>query len=156
MAMMSLQEISDRLEIQELLGKYAHAVDSCDWELYRSVYTEDAIIDYTTFGAPVGTVDEIIDFLAAAMPHMKSTQHAVMNITLKIDGDTASGRTICYNPMVREVDGKESVSIYGLWYNDTFVRTADGWKFKTRSEEKSYILTQDALAAAPMTVAEVS
>jgi hypothetical protein len=29
--MLSLQEISDRLEIQDLLARYSHAVDQRDW-----------------------------------------------------------------------------------------------------------------------------
>src|ERR1700722_2500798 len=150
--MMTLQEISDRLEIQDLFGKYAHAVDTCDWDLYRSLYTEDAIIDYSTFGAPVGTVVEIAAYLAGHMANFKSAQHAVMNIMLTIDGDTATGHTICFNPTVREVDGEERVTIAGLWYDDTFVRTAAGWRIKSRSQDRSYLLTQESLAPKPVTV----
>src|ERR1700751_881744 len=43
---MDLQRISDELEIATLLTRYARAVDSRDWDLYRSVFTDDAHIDY--------------------------------------------------------------------------------------------------------------
>ncbi len=52
--MLSLQEISDRLEIQELLVRYSHAVDTRDWEAFEHVFTEDAVIDYTEMGGPRG------------------------------------------------------------------------------------------------------
>ncbi len=39
--------ISDEEQIHDLLYTYAHAVDSKDWELYRSCFSETAEIDYT-------------------------------------------------------------------------------------------------------------
>ncbi|NLA35991.1 MAG: nuclear transport factor 2 family protein, partial [Actinobacteria bacterium] len=67
-------------------------------------------------------------------------QHLVANPLLTIDGDTASGRTMCFNPMVSPSEniGDQNVFFCGLWYLDTFVRTEEGWKFTSRSEEKSF------------------
>lgn len=48
---MDLQRIGDELEITALLNRYARAVDTKDWDLYRSVFTEDAHIDYSSAGA---------------------------------------------------------------------------------------------------------
>ena len=45
---------SDELEITALLYRYARAVDTKDWELYRSVFTDDAHIDYSSAGADRG------------------------------------------------------------------------------------------------------
>ena len=47
---MSLEEISDRLEIQDLLVAYSYAIDSRDWAALDDVFTPDAHIDYTVFG----------------------------------------------------------------------------------------------------------
>ncbi len=58
-------DIEDQIEIQRLLTRYARAVDTKDWELYRSLFTEDAILDYSS--APLGNVgprDEITDWLS--------------------------------------------------------------------------------------------
>ncbi|WP_207917165.1 nuclear transport factor 2 family protein [Rhizobium sullae] len=46
----SLQEISDRLEIEELLVRYCYAVDDRDWKAYRNVFTLDAVLDDTATG----------------------------------------------------------------------------------------------------------
>jgi 3-phenylpropionate/cinnamic acid dioxygenase small subunit len=43
--MMSVQEISDRLEIEQLLVRYCHAIDERDWDAYRAVFTNEAVID---------------------------------------------------------------------------------------------------------------
>ena len=43
----SLQDLSDRQEIQELLAAYSYAIDFRDWDALDDVFTEDATIDYT-------------------------------------------------------------------------------------------------------------
>ena len=45
-AMFSLQEISDRLEIQQLLVDYSTAIDQRRFDDLDRVFTEDAYIDY--------------------------------------------------------------------------------------------------------------
>jgi hypothetical protein len=42
---MSMQEISDRLEITDMLTRYCYAVDDRDWNAYRDIFTADAAID---------------------------------------------------------------------------------------------------------------
>ena len=137
--MLSLQEISDRLEIQDLLVRYSHAVDSRDWDAFERVFTEDAVIDYTEMGGPRGGVKETRAFLESAMPMFSSFQHMIANTVLELDGDTARARTICHNPMVLDRgEGQTHVFFCGLWYRDVLVRTPHGWRIKDRYEERAY------------------
>jgi 3-phenylpropionate/cinnamic acid dioxygenase small subunit len=137
--MMSLQEISDRLEIQELLIRYSHCVDTHDWDGWETVFTPDAVIDYTEMGGPRGSVKETRAFLESTMPMFSSTQHMLGNTVLEFDGDEVRARTICHNPMVLDREGKPHLFVCGLWYRDVLVRTPDGWRIKDRYEERSYI-----------------
>ena len=73
------------------------------------------------------------------MAVFKSTQHMISNIMLEIDGDTATGRTLCHNPMVLGKGDEEHVFVCGLWYIDKLARTADGWRIRERSEERSFV-----------------
>ena len=136
--MLSLQEISDRLEIQDLLARYSHAIDRRDWDALDDIFTHDAMIDYTAMGGARGTLPEIKTYLAAALAYFIGFQHLVATSALTITGDTAVARTICHNPMIIEVDGAEWPFFCGLWYNDTLVRTQNGWRIRERIEEKSY------------------
>ncbi|HEX5268369.1 MAG TPA: nuclear transport factor 2 family protein [Acidimicrobiales bacterium] len=137
--MLSLQEISDRLEIQDLLVRYSHAVDSRDWDAFEKVFTADAVIDYTEMGGPRGGVKETRAFLESAMPMFSSFQHMIANTVLELDGDTARARTICHNPMVLDRgEGQTHVFFCGLWYRDVLARTPEGWRIKDRYEERSY------------------
>ena len=135
--MLSLQEISDRLEIQDLLIAYSHAIDLRNWDELDDVFTPDAVIDYTEMGGPRGTLDSIKAYLAETLSRFPSYQHLVATTKIVFDGDRAEGRTVCHNPMV--LDDKERVMWCGLWYRDRFVRTPAGWRIADRYEERCYI-----------------
>jgi len=139
--MLSLEEISDRLEINDLLVRYSHHLDRGDWDgLRREVFTPDAVIDYSELGGSVGDLEETLAFLSSAMPMFKSYQHLVANSVVEIDGDEATARTICFNPMVFEKPGGDEHVFYcGLWYVDRLVRTPEGWRIAARREERSYV-----------------
>jgi hypothetical protein len=145
---LTLQEVSDRLEINDLLVAYSHAIDFRDWDALDDVFAPDGIIDYTEMGGTRGNLEETKEFLRGAMQLFTKFQHMQATTKLSIDGDVASGKTICHNPMVFDLGGGETqVMFCGLWYRDTFVRTPDGWRIKERYEERGYFYNApDALA----------
>jgi len=54
-------------------------------------------------------------------------------------GDTATARTVCFNPMeVPLPQGGSQVMFLGLWYLDKLVRTPAGWRISERVEESCY------------------
>ena len=136
---MSIEEISDRMEIQDLLVRYCYAVDHRDFDDLANVFTADAIIDYSVYGGSVGNPTETIAYLKEAMPMFASFQHMVSTSQIQIDGDTAKVKTICHNPMVMPMGEQTAVFFCGLWYIDEMVRTAEGWRITKRVEEKSYM-----------------
>jgi SnoaL-like domain len=137
---LSLQELSDRMELNDLIVRYSTAVDRRDWDLYETLFTDDATIDYTEAGGIRGDRVTVRNWLAEVMPNFPGFQHMISNSEITLAGDTASGRTMLFNPMVlSKPDGGTHVAFVGLWYNDNFVRTADGWKFSSRYEEVSWM-----------------
>ena len=99
MSVMSAREISDRLEIDDLLTRYATAVDAKDWDLYASCFTADAFIDYTAAGGIKGTLPEVKKWLSEVMALFPVTQHLVGNRVIAVDGDRATSRSAFFNPM---------------------------------------------------------
>jgi SnoaL-like domain len=136
---MSLQEMSDRMEIQDLMVRYSYAIDSRNWDALDDVFTPDAFIDYSVFGGSTGDLPSTKEFLASAMPMFGSLQHMVSGTTITIDGDTAETRTQCHNPMTIGDGDDADLMVCGLWYVDKLVRTAEGWRIKERIEEKVYM-----------------
>ncbi|OBF32742.1 hypothetical protein A5719_27900 [Mycolicibacterium peregrinum] len=135
--MLSLAEISDRLEIQQLLIDYSTAIDRRLFDDLDAVFTSDAYIDYRAMGGIDGRYPEVKAWLAEVLPNFPAYAHMLGNFDVGIDGDKASSRTICFNPMV--LPGLEQQVLFcGLWYEDEFVRTADGWRMSRRVETKCF------------------
>lgn len=142
---MDLQELADKIEIHELLARYARGVDTKDWPLYRSVFTPDATIDYTSAGAVAGTRDEVAAWLETGFVHIPMTQHFISNVEIDIDGDRARVRAMFYNPM--QLPGMDAMSRCGGYYHHDLVRTADGWKSARLVEENLWFENQPGAAA---------
>ena len=98
--MLSLAEISDRFEIQQLITDYSTAIDTRRFDDLDAVFTEDAYIDYTALGGIEGSYPEVKAWLAEVLPNFPMYAHMLGNFSVRIEGDTASSRTICFNPMV--------------------------------------------------------
>ena len=149
-AMMSLQEISDRLEIQDLFARYCFAIDERDWDALDGVFTPDARIDYSETGGAAGTLAQIKAWLPMALERFPMFQHMVATTKLDLDGDEARARTILFNPMVhRNTAGEEQVFFIGLWYRDRLVRTPDGWRIAERHEDMGWSHNVPPMAAVP-------
>jgi hypothetical protein len=143
---LSLQEISDRLEIQDLVWRYSEIIDAKDFDKLRDdVFTPDAFIDYSTFGGSKGDLETTIAFLHKAMKIFPAHQHLNANIQVKLDGDTATGRVMCFNPQelaAKKGDDEGHIFFCGLWYIDKYLRTDAGWRITNRVEEKSYVFNR--------------
>jgi hypothetical protein len=138
--MLRLQEISDRLEIQQLMTDYASAIDRRQFDELDRVFTPDAYIDYRAMGGIDGRFPQVKAWLSQVLPAVfASYQHMNGNLSIRFDGDGATSRMICFNPMVIEVPGKGRRTLFvGLWYEDVLLRTADGWRISERREQKCF------------------
>lgn len=135
----TLQTLSDHHEIRELIVDYATAIDAKDFDALDAIFTPDAYIDYRAMGGIDGRYPEVKAWLGSVLPAFPNYQHMVGNISIRLDGDAARSRTICFNPMeVALPDGGTQVIFLGLWYVDRFVRTAHGWRMVERVEERCY------------------
>jgi ketosteroid isomerase-like protein len=137
---LSIEELSDRAEIDQLLARYCHALDERNWDALREVFTPDAIHDDTVAGGFRGGVEVKIEFLKQALGKVLISQHIVSTTLLELRGDTAYARSVCQCPMVVDLgDGRTQVFFQGLWYHDVLVRTPAGWRISERVERNYYV-----------------
>jgi hypothetical protein len=137
--MLSLQELSDRFEIQALSVRYANAIDAADFDALDQVFTADARIDGSAMGSIAGTYAEFKAFIRDALPRFGGYLHLVGNFDIVLDGDRATGRVACLNPMEVILEGgRRQVMLLGMWYLDTYVRTPTGWRIAERGRAKSF------------------
>ncbi|HEY3703272.1 MAG TPA: nuclear transport factor 2 family protein [Acidimicrobiales bacterium] len=133
------QEIADRIEIDDLLTRYATAVDTRDWDLYQTVFTPDALIDYTSSGGIRGELAEVTKWLSDALSGFSMSQHLVTNRDIRVAGDTATSRSYFYNPMGRtKRDGTLDLMFVGGYYRDQLRRTGDGWRIAERIQDTAW------------------
>jgi hypothetical protein len=112
--------IEDIIELEQLLAKYAVGMTQDDIESVIEVFTADGT--YSAFGDTYALVD--FPRLVAAAPKglfMCGTP------ALQLDGDTGSGKQpLCF------IDQTNHHMRIG-YYTDSYVRTSNGWRLKTRS-----------------------
>lgn len=115
-----MASIDDLVEIQQLLAKYAVTITRGDIEGLVSVFTPDGT--YSAFGDTY-PLDEFPELVAAAPKGLFMTGTPLVELS----GDTASGtQPLCF------VDQTNHHMRIG-YYSDTYVRTGDGWRLRTRS-----------------------
>lgn len=135
---MTLQELSDRQQIQDVMVAYCYAIDRKKWDELDEVFTPDAMIDYSEMIGFRGNLAETKAFLAKTLGPFGSYQHSISTSQIRIEGDGARGRTLCFNPIVIDVDGMKRTMFVGLWYRDVFERTPRGWRIRERYEERCF------------------
>ena len=136
---LSIEEISDRIQIDDLLTRYTVAIDTKDWALLDTCFTPDAKVDYTTSGGVKGNYPEVRAWLEKALAAFPVTQHFISNTVVDLDGDRAESRTYVYNPMCTDKpEGGHNVFNVGAYYIDKLVYTADGWRIAERFEEQAF------------------
>ncbi len=142
-ALLDAQRLSDQLEISALLNRYARAVDTKDWDLYRSVFTDDAVLDYSSAGIPVGSRDQIAEMFSQAFTTVPWTMHYITNIEIEFDdgrGDTARVRAMFFNPML--LPGMVEQSSCGGYYLHDLVRTEVGWRSRHLREDNVWFVNR--------------
>lgn len=129
---MTLQEISDRFEINELLARYALAVDTGRWSLLDTVFTPDAVLDYSSAGGAKGSLPVVKAWLSEMLPTWPGRQHLIGAVAIKLDGREA-GVTASFTDTLapsREALPADARGIFrgGGWYHHRMVRTDEGWR----------------------------
>ena len=127
-----IQQLLDRSDVADLLGDYARAVDTKDWALFRSVFADDAKVDYTAAYGIAGTPDEITEWISRLMTDefVPDTMHGLTNVTVSVDGDTAEASAYYINPdVMSDGEGGTYLLFNGGRYRTTAARTAEGWRF---------------------------
>lgn len=145
---MDLREIGDRLAIEDLLVRYCYALDRQDWPAFERLFTADARLDFTAFGGPSGDPATLRAFLEPILRSLHGAQHAISTLWITLDGDRARAQTAAQVALTaRGADGRLQTTFSGLWYHDTLLRGADGWRIRERVQQKSWMST--AIAVEP-------
>ena len=122
----------DVVAITNQLNLYGLAMDTQRWDLFDAIFTADVDADYgpTSHWRDLPTFKR--DFAVFHNP-FDSTQHAIVNHVVHVQGDVANAFTYGTWRLIRKgVEGGDLWEGTG-WYDDELVRSDDRWLIKSRT-----------------------
>jgi hypothetical protein len=125
--------LEDRFAIQDVLFRYARAVDRLDYAGIAACYFPDAIDEH---GGYVGTVDGLVEDIRRRHQTIDSSQHFVSNVLIDWRGTHADVESycLCYLRQRRQ-DGRQDqdISVIRCRYVDRFEKRAGEWRIAARA-----------------------
>jgi 3-phenylpropionate/cinnamic acid dioxygenase small subunit len=138
---------ADKEQIAEVLIRYATGIDSKDWPLLRSCFTDQIDVDYQQLGH-FTSADALTEVMTRLHENMGPTYHRMSNFVINVEGDRASVRSYVHAVlMFQPEDFTNWVDALGH-YDDVFVRTSDGWRISERVSRTARTLAGGDLATA--------
>jgi hypothetical protein len=121
-----IQVCVDRMDILQLFAKYCHIIDDCTFEKLPEVFTEDAVLDYSSLGDTVRGrrtrmhgVGEFMEFLTDTMAEMgPGLTHFMTNHLITVRDDEAD--IVSHNHVLNIPQGGH--------YTSHARRTPEGWR----------------------------
>jgi len=119
------------IEIQQLHNRYTDGCSRADWDQVMATFTLDGIWEIQ----PPGIVHQGHAQMRQAMSGFVKRFDYFVQINspavITVDNDTATSR--CVIRECGKLVGRDQVVDVVGFYNDTLIRTADGWRFTRRS-----------------------
>jgi 3-phenylpropionate/cinnamic acid dioxygenase small subunit len=126
------RRLTDESDLRDLIHRYAFGLDTRDWTMWRSVFTDEVLIDMSDYEGEAPTkpvpIDLHVQYVRRLFAGFAATQHFIGTHRFDIDGDRAT--IVAHMRAEHWVDtnqGGDRYTMYGT-YTDQCVRTADGWR----------------------------
>jgi hypothetical protein len=116
----------DRAQIGDLLVEYARLVDTKDFDTLTGYFVDGGklVLPFFTLSK-----EEIAPRSLEGLAPYVATHHLSANHAITIDGDTASSRSYLQAVHVPDGDDLDRHGDVGGWYDCTYRRTPEGWRF---------------------------
>ncbi len=110
--------------------EYALGIDTHDFELLRSIFTDEITMDFEDYsGQPAAKMkaDDWVAGVKVLFTGLDSTQHVMSNPVVDIDGDAAQCRMYMKAEHFLQNDQGDQSFVLGGYYTDQLVRSNDTW-----------------------------
>jgi hypothetical protein len=127
----------DRIEIQHLIARYAYALDTGgrNGYDYADLFTADGVFVGMNQG-PAGRSyrgrDTLASLARGGSRNPNYVSHFITNVVLQATPDGAKGTEYAIIGDFGANGSTDGKWTHGGRYEDTYVKTPDGWRFKTR------------------------
>ena len=128
---------AEQRELNELVERYAQAVDRADGAGVAALFTEDGVLELWMDPAKDAPTGEQVgrDAIGKAVDKIGryvATHHTISSHSSVMEGAHATGETLCTAHHVSEDKGVRSDRVLYIRYLDTYARSAGPWLFSRR------------------------
>lgn len=126
----ALKALLDREAVGNVINRYARAIDTRDWALLETVFTEDLEADFRSFGGREVQKgrDNWIATVKSTIAGLDATQHMIGNHAAQVDGDSATlNAYLIAAHWLYDTRGDAEYTVGGN-YDIELRREADGWR----------------------------
>jgi 3-phenylpropionate/cinnamic acid dioxygenase small subunit len=122
--------VEERLAVLDAVYRYATGIDTRDWDLFRTAFADDAVIDFGFASWPSG--DTFTTFMRDTHEPAGRTLHRMSNtVTTRTATGELTART--YGDAVVFQADNITGTIANAWYDDIFVPANGGYRISSRT-----------------------
>ena len=122
----------DHIEIRQLVARYAYAVDTGadNGRVYAALFVPDGVFADSS-GRETRGRDALAELARPFARGPQSASHFIVNHVIEPTADGATGKQYIVQLRIGEGDRPNEV-FGGGRYDDVYVKTSEGWRFKRR------------------------
>jgi hypothetical protein len=131
--------VDDITAISQLKYRYLRALDTKQWDDFEACFAPDATGDYNGL---------VFDDRAALVAYMRTnlgegmlTLHQAHHPVITVDGDSATGSWYLQDKVI--VESFRFMLEGAAFYDDRYVRTAEGWRIAHTGYRRTFEMTYD-------------
>ncbi|MBU3156859.1 nuclear transport factor 2 family protein [Clostridium estertheticum] len=129
-------EIQEKLEIQELVNRFANLADEKDAKSQGDLFLENGMLEFQMgFDGGIQNIigrEELVKAFAATINPCIAVYHINGQHIITLNGDEATGTAYCQATLVNDVDGKKIVTVNDVRYSDIYKKVDGKWYLKKR------------------------
>ncbi|BCN31060.1 nuclear transport factor 2 family protein [Anaeromicropila herbilytica] len=133
---MTILEMQDKLEIQELVNVFANLADEKDAKSQGDLFLENGILEFQMgFDGEIQNIigrEALVNAFAATINPCIAVYHINGQHIITLNGEEATGTAYCQATLVNEVDGKQIVTVNNVRYSDSYKKVEGKWYLEKR------------------------
>ena len=131
--------MDDVTAISQLKYRYVRTLDTKQWDEFEACFLPEATGDYNGLAFPDRAA--LVDYMRSNLGEGVITMHHVHHPEIEVDGDTATGRWYLQDKVV--APAFHFLLEGAAFYEDRYVRTADGWRVSHTGYRRTFEITHD-------------
>ena len=127
----SIDDLLAESAIKDVQLRYCRSADRMDFDLYRTCFHPDAVLDFSFI---TGSVDEFMEMARESLARFTVTTHATANQLIEVDGDCAwcEFHTTATHRIAADGNGPERDYVAAVRYIDRMERRDGEWRIARR------------------------